>query len=844
MRQEIWRRIDGVLANALEMPLAEREEFLQAQLRDEAEALVEARRLLGQASAAERLFETSPVAAFSGLGAGSRLGPWELVRPLGSGGMGVVWLAQRVDGEASMHAAIKLLPPALVGPLREDGDLPRRFLLEKRILARLQHPGIARLLDASAGTGTAPNFVMEFVDGRPLLKALREREVSDAEKVRLFLKICDAVVYAHANLIIHRDLKPQNILVTQEGEPKLLDFGIAKILNEPAGQAALTLRRAFSLDYASPEQILGAEVNTLTDVYSLGLVLYEMLTGERARRWNDLAPAQVAEEARRFSIPLNGALQGDLLAITQKACAADPAQRYGSVRELADDLERWLTGCPVEARPVHWFHEVNYFVRRNRLAVGASLLALSVIVGLGLWGWVSARKAEEERQVAVDRSQQLARVLGTERDAREGEQRQRQLAEEQTAKANAMANLAQQRESEAEARMLDLLRVFESVMRATRSDVSKLAGGTSASARLLENLLEKLETLRASPRMKPFLMELKASAHSELAELYGGANSNLGDRTRSRQHRLAAISLWGDLVQLNPRNERYNIHSIENEFRSEQLDLPRIGQPGGEKWLHYEQRWLAVQRTAGNEFLLNRSIGNFYFWRARVHADEVASFEKALQSFRSNLPGNEKNPLVLRDLAIVHKYLASAHRATPQKLSHAREALGFDRLRVELDPVDATARIDLGFSLVAYADALTWNQELAQAMDYYRQGYELRKSLAQADPRNQFPRRSLMYPNREMGVIALRLKRWDDVAKAIEELAWQRQIGVTVEAADEGVFAYLQGMLSEARGGDACPHLVEASQWMEKSKAPPRMGTDTQWQQNFQRCSLTPPASQ
>lgn len=843
MKQETWRRIDGVLADALDMPPTEREEFLQAQLGDEGEALVEARRLLGQAAAAERLFETSPVASFSGLGAGSRLGPWELVRPLGSGGMGVVWLAQRVDGEASMQAAIKLLPPALVGPLREDGDLLRRFLLEKQILARLQHPGIARLLDASAGTGAAPNFVMEFVDGRPLLEALRDKDYSVTEKVRLFLKICDAVAYAHANLIIHRDLKPQNMLVTHGGEPKLLDFGIAKILNEPAGQAALTLRRAFSLDYASPEQILGADVNTLTDVYSLGLVLYEMVTGERARRWSDLAPAQVVEEARRFAVPVHRALQGDLLAVIQKACAAAPAQRYGSVRELADDLERWLMGCPVAARPLQWFHEVDYFVRRNRFAVASTLLALSVIVGLGLWGWVSARKAEEERQIAVERSQQLARVLGTEREAREGEYRQRQLAEEQTVKANAMTSLAQQREAEAEARMLDLLRVFESVLRATRSDVSKLAGGTSASARLLENLLEKLEPLRASSRMTPFLLELKASAHSELAELYGGPNSNLGERTRSSQHRQAAVGLWGELVRLDPRNVRYNLQKIENEFRIERNGLPRIGQPGGEKWLHYEQRWLKLERSAENRFALNRAVGNYYFWRARSHDSEVASYEKALQWFRENLPGNERNPLVLRDLAIVHKYLAGAPTNGANRLNHASEALRFDRLRVDVDPVDATARIDLGYSLVAYADALAWKQDLAQAFDYYRQGYELRKSLALADPQNLFPRRSLMYPNRELGVVALRLNRWDDLAKAVEELAWQRQIGVRVEATDEGVFAYFKGMLAAARGGDACPYLFEASQWMSRSKTPYRVGTAAQWQQDFQRCSLKPPAA-
>ena len=166
--------------------------------------------------------------------------------------------------------------------------------MEKQILARLQHPNIARLLDASAGVGDTPNFVMEYIEGVPLMEYLQRNGV---ERLALFLKICEAVQYAHANLVIHRDLKPQNILVNEVGEPKLLDFGIGKILNDPAGDASITLRRSFSLDYASPEQIRGGVISTATDVYSLGLILFEMLTGVRARRWNDKALGEVLAES-------------------------------------------------------------------------------------------------------------------------------------------------------------------------------------------------------------------------------------------------------------------------------------------------------------------------------------------------------------------------------------------------------------------------------------------------------------------------------------------------------------------------------------------------------------------
>ncbi len=837
MKQETWRRVDETLADALELPAEERGAFVAARLGDDAEAEREARKLVAQAEAAERLFETSPVASLSGLSAGSRLGPWELVRPLGSGGMGIVWLARRVDGQATMQAAIKLLPPALAGPLRGDQDLFRRFLLEKQILARLQHPNIARLLDASAGAGDAPNFVMEYVEGRPLMEALRGGSYTTEERLRMFLKICEAVAYAHANLIIHRDLKPQNVMVTEAGEPKLLDFGIAKMLNDPAGDASVTLRRAFSLDYASPEQIRGETVSTLADVYALGLMLYEMVSGERARRWSDLALGQVVEEAGRFVIPAHAKTPADLLAVMRKASTVEPGMRYRSVSELAADVERWLDGRPVEARATGLGYQVICFARRNWMAVGVGTATLATIVGLGAWGWISAQRAEAERGVALEKSRQLETALAAEREARQDEAAERRRAEEQTRLAREMSEVAGRREAEAEQRMKDLLRMFEEVLRTTRSDVAKLAGGTKASATLLENVLAKLGGLKGSRQTEPLLKELRAAAHAELGELYGGRNSNLGDVERGKREREKALQLWAELRQSDPTNMRWARAYWEAKFQEEYLRLPKIGTAGGEAWLEYEKRWMELAKRAGNDAGLNRAVGNYYFWRARVHGSEVASYEKALDWFGRNLEGQSARPLVLRDLAIVHKYLATADPRLERKLLHAGEALRFDRQRVETDAADANARIDLGYSVVAYGDALARQRDWKGAWRHYREGYEMRKALAQADPQNLFVRRSLVYPNRERGLVALRLAEWGDLNAVIEELEWQRKFGVKMEASDEGLFAYLAGRLEEANGGDGCGSYRKVREWEKKMAKPNPQLAEPEVQSRLRRCA-------
>ncbi len=347
--------------------------------------------------------------------AGERIGNYRLLSLLGRGGMAEVWLAERADGEFDSRVALKLVRPDLGSEAIVSG-----FLRERRILARLVHPGIARLLDGGRSRSGEPYFVLEHVDGTPITGWCAARGLSLEERLRLMIEVCEAVDHAHRSLVVHRDLKPSNVHVDVSGRPKLLDFGIARLLSPGSSSlvesAATRLGgRAFTPGYAAPEQIMGDPVTTATDVYALGILLYEMLTGEKpfprtSRSLPDLMKALGAEtfeppsaRLRRLGGPAGSLarsraarLEGDLDAIVAKALAREPEMRYPGAAELADDLRRFLDRRPVRARPASMPHQATLFVTRHRLAVAAATLAiLSLVGGLAVALW-QARVARAE----------------------------------------------------------------------------------------------------------------------------------------------------------------------------------------------------------------------------------------------------------------------------------------------------------------------------------------------------------------------------------------------------------------------------------------------------------------
>ena len=415
-----WQQLEELFHAMLELPPERRGAALAAACGDDAALREEVERLLhadGHASAfvGDAAAGIRQVAA-AVLPESGHIGPYRIVRELGRGGMGTVFLGERDDAQFTMRAAIKLIKRGM-----DSEAVLARFRHERQILAGLEHPNIARLLDGGTSGEGLPYFVMEYVDGLPVDEYCQTRRLSLDDRLEIFLQICTAVTYAHQHLVVHRDIKPSNILVTSDRVPKLLDFGIAKLVE--ATDDALPVVTAFGAQaltpqYASPEQLRGERVTTVSDVYALGVLLFELLTGERPYDVtgkpadevreivaNTEAATPSAVAARRGDQAAAARLRGDLDAIVLTAMRRDPAERYGSVALLAEDVRRHMTARPVVARGDSFTYRATRFVRRRKLGVAAAAaIVLSLVGGVIATSWqarvASAERARAERRFA------------------------------------------------------------------------------------------------------------------------------------------------------------------------------------------------------------------------------------------------------------------------------------------------------------------------------------------------------------------------------------------------------------------------------------------------------------
>lgn len=395
------QRIKAAFEAALDCPAENRERLLEQLCAGDAAIRAEVEALLHAHAEAEGFLAGSPLSELTGLAiesngapsidyAGRRIGAYELQREIGQGGMATVYLAERMDGEYRQQVALKL-----VSPHGEMAEITRRFKRERQILASLDHPNIARLLDGGTTEDGRPYLVMEYIAGQPITRHCRERNLPLAERLRLFQTVCAAVAYAHRNLVVHRDIKPGNILVTTSavgppsggnaGTVKLLDFGIAKLLAPDLGeQKTITGLRPLTPNYASPEQLREETITTATDVYSLGVLLYELLTGAHPHDLKDRPLHEVirlvCEEDPPPPSTRNPQLRGDLDNIVLLALRKDPRQRYQTVEQFSEDISRFLAGKTVNARPATLFYRTGKFARRNKTGVAVTATVLILLL--------------------------------------------------------------------------------------------------------------------------------------------------------------------------------------------------------------------------------------------------------------------------------------------------------------------------------------------------------------------------------------------------------------------------------------------------------------------------------
>ena len=509
---------------------------------------------------------------------GRRLGVYEIAREIGRGGMGVVFLATRVDQQFQKQVAIKVLRSSVDGR-----ELLDRFRRERQILAALDHPNIARLIDGGTTDEGLPYVVMDFVEGQPIDLFCEDHHCSLEQRLQLFQMLCGAVHYAHQNLVVHRDLKPSNIVVTRDGQPKLLDFGIAKLLQSDRTGDTHTGLRPMTLDYASPEQIAGAVITTASDVYALGVVLYELVSGERPYAGSSGSAAvtmrQICDEVpeapskalgrrdgRDRPLPiLPRRVAGDIDMIVLKALQKEPQRRYSSAEQLSNDIGRHLTGLPVLARKDTVRYRSAKFVRRHTLAVAAAAFVILSFFGGAIAIVREARVAERERQVA---------------DA----QRVR-----------------------AERRFNDVRRLANSFLFEFHDAIAHLPGSTPARKLVVSKALEYLGGLEAESDNDGSLQQELASAYDRVGDVLGNpASANLGDTAGALNAYHKALAIREALAAKQPAMARLPIVSYEKvggaEFAAGNLASAfphfRKAMALREQWLGEEPNDVDVARGA------------------------------------------------------------------------------------------------------------------------------------------------------------------------------------------------------------------------------------------------------
>ena len=687
MTADTWSKVKELLEACMDLEPAQQSQFLDQACAGNTDLRAEVESLLAAEGQAGNFMEHPALReSFTG----TRLGHWKIVSDIGEGGMSRVCLAERDDGQFEQRAAVKILKRGM------DTDLIlRHFQMERQILAGMRHPNVARLLDGGVTPGGRPYFVMEHIEGEPIDNYAEAHHLDAAARLRLFQQVCAAVHYAHQRLVVHRDIKPSNILVTPDGTAKLLDFGIATIVSPEPALGTLTSAQLLTPDYASPEQIRGEPVTTASDVYSLGVLLYRLLSGQnpyggqttphqlvRAICEQDpAAPSAVAGKEHRQI------LTGDLDNIVLKALEKDPQRRYSSAQQFADDIERYLEGRPVLARPHTWTYRAAKFVHRNKLAVAtAALVILLLTAGVAATLW-------------------QARIAGIER-------------------------------RRAEERFLETRQLANSMLFELHDAIKDLPGSTAARALIIQRSLTYLDRISAaSPGDSALQLEL-AEGYKRLGDVQGRpGDSNLGDRASAQASFQKAAALLREPAR-DPTVDRKRRRLLA-------LTLIRIGGYDGISQAVGTLEGLRQTGANDNPSLIDLATGYGSMADLLVERRDLPKaldFRVKERTLRKEiLDADAKDISAIRSYALTSKKLGSLlwkMNRVPEAMGYYEAALHLEEGWAEREPTSADAKMAISFS---HSDIgfLYWrDKKFTDALAHYRTTVKIREGLSEQDPNN------------------------------------------------------------------------------------------------------------
>jgi len=755
MEPDRWQDVERIYLAALQCEENERTAFVMRScagdqaLRAEVESLLQyaqrpakffekpALQVVAQ-SLAEDLRAQDAVHGFRMIDA--RIAQYRIVGKLGIGGMGDVYRAVRADDQYEKQVAIKLVRQGL-----DTESVYARFRQERQILAGFEHENIARLIDGGTSDQGHPYFVMELVEGQPIDEYCDELKLGTGARLDLFQKVCSAVQYAHQRLVVHRDIKPSNILVTADGVPKLLDFGIATILSSdtdsPEAEPTVTALRVMTPQFASPEQFRGGVITTATDVYSLGVVLYKLLTGhlpyrmdgnstydlthavcevepekpstavghagqildgqsaDRNREASKVTPEWVSSRRNTSPDRLRRTLSGDLDQILLKALRKEPQRRYTSAQEFAQDLRSYALGLPVSARRGTFSYRSGKFIKRNKLSLAVTVaVALVIVAGV----------------VAVVREARIARM----------------------------------QEARAERRFNDVRKLANSLLFDIHDKIQYLPGSTEARKTLVDDALQYLDSLAGESGGNLPLQRELAAGYQKLASVQGGtAGSNLGDTQGAVKSLRHAVRIREAIAAVNRGNVE-DQRDLASGYSALSLALQYAGDDAGaaeNSAKSLQIREALVRVSPSNPDLVTdlamsyRDDAGGALAASNNLAGALTKYEQSLQLFQEVANSAPQNMVYQRNLSFAHKRVAATLAALgklSEGLEHDRIALSIDEKLMAANPGSTRARYDITFTYSDIGYILGMRGELDAALASYREALGIRESLAAADPKD------------------------------------------------------------------------------------------------------------